>query len=47
MSPCPTGTTQMYGVCFVTKWGTEGTGKGQFDGPRGLAIDSLGNDLCR
>jgi DNA-binding beta-propeller fold protein YncE len=43
-SPCPTGTTQIVvGVCFVTKWGTEGSGKGQFDGPRGVAIDSSVN----
>jgi DNA-binding beta-propeller fold protein YncE len=43
-NPCPPGTTQIVaGVCFVTKWGTEGSGNGQFDGPRGVAIDSLGN----
>ncbi|MCX5888029.1 MAG: SBBP repeat-containing protein, partial [Deltaproteobacteria bacterium] len=28
---------------FVTKWGTEGTGDGQFLGPEGVAIDSSGN----
>ena len=36
-SPCPTGTTQVVsGVCFVTKWGTKGTGNGQFDEPLGI-----------
>ena len=28
---------------FVTKWGTEGTGDGQFEGPYGIAVDSSGN----
>ena len=28
---------------FVTKWGTEGTGDGQFEEPTGIAIDSSGN----
>jgi DNA-binding beta-propeller fold protein YncE len=44
-SPCPTGTTQVVaGVCFVTKWGTVGSGNGQFYGPYDVAIDSsLGN----
>jgi len=28
---------------FVTKWGTSGTGDGQFDQPRGMAFDSSGN----
>jgi DNA-binding beta-propeller fold protein YncE len=28
---------------FITKWGTEGTGNGQFDEPTGIAIDSSGN----
>jgi DNA-binding beta-propeller fold protein YncE len=33
-NPCPKGTTQVvFGVCFVTKWGSDGSGNGQFHGP--------------
>ena len=40
-NPCPTGTIQVVsGVCFVTKWGSQGTGDGQFIGPRHIALDS-------
>jgi tripartite motif-containing protein 71 len=28
---------------FITRWGSYGTGYGQFDGPEGIAIDSEGN----
>jgi sugar lactone lactonase YvrE len=28
---------------FVTKWGTNGTGEGQFESPTGISIDSSGN----
>ena len=28
---------------FITKWGTSGSGNGQFDGPDGIAIDDSGN----
>ena len=28
---------------FVTKWGTQGLGDGQFSGPSGVAVDSSGN----
>jgi DNA-binding beta-propeller fold protein YncE len=28
---------------FVAKWGTSGTGNGQFQGPAGVAVDSSGN----
>jgi DNA-binding beta-propeller fold protein YncE len=28
---------------FITKWGSEGTGDGQFYGPNGIAVDSRGN----
>jgi uncharacterized protein YjiK len=28
---------------FITKWGSWGTGDGQFAGPEGIAIDSNGN----
>jgi len=28
---------------FVTKWGTEGTGDGQFNMPMDIAVDSSGN----
>jgi tripartite motif-containing protein 71 len=42
-NPCPAGTTQFNpGVCFVIKWGTEGSGDGQFNYPEGIAVDSTG-----
>ncbi len=28
---------------FVTVWGTQGSGNGQFNGPKGIAVDSNGN----
>ncbi len=28
---------------FITKWGSEGSKDGQFDGPKGIAVDSHGN----
>jgi len=28
---------------FLAKWGSEGTGDGQFDCPYGVAVDSNGN----
>ena len=28
---------------FLLQWGLSGTGEGQFDGPRGLAVDPQGN----
>ena len=28
---------------FITKWGTPGSGDGQFEEPTGIAINSLGN----
>lgn len=34
--------TNAYGQTFVTKWGEKGTGDGQFNSPRALAIDSSG-----
>jgi subtilisin len=43
-SPCPSGTTQVVaGVCFVTKWGSTGSGNGKFNGPHGIAVDSASN----
>jgi DNA-binding beta-propeller fold protein YncE len=33
---CPT-------VAFLTKWGTQGTGNGQFQSPAGVAVDITGN----
>jgi len=40
---CPTGTMQVVvGVCFVKKWGTFGTGNGQFNLPTQIALDSAG-----
>ena len=29
-------------VTFITKWGSEGDGDGQFNNPEGIAIDSSG-----
>ncbi|HET9807735.1 MAG TPA: Ig-like domain-containing protein [Nitrososphaeraceae archaeon] len=41
---CPTGTTQVVsGVCFVTKWGSQGIADGQFEIPWGIAVDSSNN----
>jgi hypothetical protein len=38
-TPCPAGTTQITpGVCFVRKWGSGGSGEGQFRNPSGIAI---------
>jgi len=28
---------------FITKWGSNGTGDGQFNNPTGVAVDSVGN----
>ena len=28
---------------FITKWGSAGSGDGQFNGPRGVTVDSSGN----
>ncbi|MCZ4499721.1 MAG: cell surface protein [Marmoricola sp.] len=28
---------------FITRWGTPGSGNGQFNRPRGIAVDSVGN----
>ena len=28
---------------FLAKWGTEGSGDGQFKDPRGIAVDGSGN----
>jgi NHL repeat-containing protein len=43
-STCPIGTTQVVsGVRFVTKWGTQGTGPGQFKWPNGICLDSSEN----
>ena len=38
---CPSGTSQVVaGVCFVTKWGSNGNSNGKFNGPHGIAVDS-------
>jgi NHL repeat-containing protein len=38
-SPCPSGTTQVAsGVCFFTKWGTQGTANGQVQFPDDVTI---------
>ena len=42
---CPSGTEKVVdGVCFVKKFGSSGTGNGQFDEPAGLTFDEI-NDL--
>lgn len=33
--------TPVMAPCYLTKWGTYGTGAGEFDNPGGIAIDSL------
>ncbi|MBV9178118.1 MAG: hypothetical protein JO297_13885 [Nitrososphaeraceae archaeon] len=30
------------GYSFITKWGSYGTAKGEFDNPNGIAVDSSG-----
>ena len=30
---------------FITKWGTKGTGEGQFDHPHGIVVDKFGSIL--
>jgi hypothetical protein len=43
-NPCPASTTQIVlGVCFVTKWGSQGTADGQFSSPVDVALDTSGN----
>jgi hypothetical protein len=43
-NPCPAGSTQVVpGVCFVIEWGTQGSGKGQFEDPWSVAVDSSMN----
>lgn len=44
VSPCPSSTIQIVsGVCFITKWGSQGSGIGQFDQVFGVAPDSSHN----
>jgi len=41
--PCPAGTVLIkFGVCFVTKWGSFGSGNGQFNLPHDVTIGPLG-----
>jgi sugar lactone lactonase YvrE len=43
-TPCPKGVTEITsGVCFIKEWGSYGRANGQFDLPRGIAVDSSGN----
>jgi len=43
-APTPTPTpTPVPGATFITKWGTSGTGEGQFDEPIGIAVAPNGN----
>ena len=38
---CPAGSTQVVpGVCFVIEWGTQGSGKGQFQDPWGVTVEA-------
>ncbi len=30
-------------ILFITQWGSQGNGNGQFDEPAGVAVDSRGN----
>ena len=42
-NPCPPKTQQVVpGVCFVTRWGSYGTGDGQFRSVAGIDVDSSG-----
>ena len=42
--PCPLNTKEIKsGICFVTKWGSEGSGDGQFSRPSGITVDSSDN----
>ncbi len=43
-NPCPGGTTQItLGVCYVTQWGTSGSGNGEFSNPGDIAVDAANN----
>ena len=44
-NPCPVRYQHklLSGVCFVTKWGFEGSGDGQFDIPGDIDVDGSGN----
>jgi DNA-binding beta-propeller fold protein YncE len=43
-NPCPQHTREITpGVCFVTMWGSYGTGNGEFKYPQGIGVDALGN----
>jgi NHL repeat len=43
-NPCPVRTTQIIsGVCYVTEWGSQGSGSGEFDHPHGSALDPSGH----
>jgi len=45
-NPCPAGTIQIvFGVCFITKWGSWGSGNGQFKAPIGVAVDSSTHEV--
>jgi DNA-binding beta-propeller fold protein YncE len=35
--------TPLSAVTYITQWGSEGTGNGEFDLPEGVAVDSSGN----
>jgi len=44
-STCPAGTQVTSGVCYVTKWGSQGTGNGQFKDPNGLVVEPTTHNL--
>lgn len=45
-NPCPADTIQIvFGVCFITKWGSWGPGNGQFKAPIGVAVDSSTHEV--
>jgi sugar lactone lactonase YvrE len=43
MHATPAKTTSTINYQVITKWGTSGKGNGQFNGPRGIGVDSQGN----
>ena len=40
-NPCPAMTIELAsGICFASKWGSQGSGDGQFNVPQGLSLDA-------
>ena len=42
-TPIPVGATESPPPTYLLQWGSLGTGNGQFDGPRGVAVHGAGN----